>query len=260
MIDYSFSLIELEYFLLILVRVSCFIYVAPFFSLPNLPQQVKIGLSVFISFLLYYAIFPKQYVEYSTVFGFATIVVKEATTGIIIGLGAQLCTSVSAFVGNIVDMEIGLKMLSQLDPTTQEQSSISGIFYQYFVTLILLISGFYQYLIRALAETFILIPLNGAIFRFDSLIDNLIMLTTNIAIIGFKVAMPIFASIIVLNTVLGILAKVASQLNMFSVGIQLKLLVGLSIFFLTIPLLPTVASMIFEQMKIIIVAFVNSMM
>lgn len=260
MIDYSFSLSELEYFLLILVRVSCFVHVAPFFSLPNVPQQVKIGLSVFIAVLLYYSIIPKQYVEYSTIFGYASIVIKEATTGIIIGLGAQMCTSITTFAGSIIDMEMGLKMLTQMDPTTQDQSSISGVFYQYFVLMILLISGFYQYLIRALAETFTLIPLNGAIFRYESLIENCIMLITDTAIIGFKVSMPIFTAIVVLNAVLGILAKVASQLNMFSVGIQLKLLTGLSVFFLTIPLLPTVANMIFEHMKIVIVAFVNSMM
>lgn len=259
MIDYSFSLNELEYFLLILIRVSCFIYVAPFFSLPNIPQRVKIGLSVFISVLLYYAIVPKQYVEYNTIIGYASIVVKEATTGIIIGLGAQVVTVATTFAGDIMDMEMGLKMLTQMDPTTQDQSTISGVFYRYFVLLILMISGFYQYLIRALAETFILIPLNGAVFRYESLIDNMTMLISNIAIVGFKIAMPVFVAIIVLNTILGILAKVASQLNMFSVGIQLKLLTGLSVFFLSLPLLPIVANMVFEQMKIIMVAFINSM-
>ena len=54
MIDYTFSLEELEYFLLILVRVTCFIYVAPFFGMNNVPRRVKIGLGFFISMVLYH--------------------------------------------------------------------------------------------------------------------------------------------------------------------------------------------------------------
>ena len=48
MMDYSFSIYDLEYFLLILTRVSCFVYIAPFFGMSNTPGRVKIGISFFI--------------------------------------------------------------------------------------------------------------------------------------------------------------------------------------------------------------------
>ena len=52
-----------------------------------------------------------------------------------------------------------------------------------------------------------------------------------------------------MNCVLGILAKVASQLNMFAVGIQIKILAGLVIMFVTVGLLPQIANFIYQNIK-----------
>ena len=58
MIDYSFSLFDLEYFLLILTRVTCFVFISPFFSMKNTPRHVRIGLSFFTAMLLYETMTP----------------------------------------------------------------------------------------------------------------------------------------------------------------------------------------------------------
>ena len=147
MIDYTFSLEELEYFLLILVRVTCFIYVAPFFGMNNVPRRVKIGLGFFISMVLYHIpSVPHVRLSYQTVWGYGVIVMKEALTGLLIGFGAQLCTSIVNFAGRLMDMNIGLSMVNMMDPTTRENTSISGVFLQYITMLILLITGLYQFL------------------------------------------------------------------------------------------------------------------
>ena len=61
MIDLSFSIYDLEYFLLILVRISCFVFIAPFFSMSNTPSRVRVALSIFISILLYQVLTPVEY-------------------------------------------------------------------------------------------------------------------------------------------------------------------------------------------------------
>ena len=259
-IDYGFSLIDLEYFLLILTRITCFIYIAPFFGMNNTPGRVKIGLGFFISVLVYYLLTPKQYPDYSGVFGYSMLVAKEAATGLIIGLGAQICLSITNFAGRMVDMEIGLAMVNQLDPTTKENSTISGIYYQYFTMILLIITGMYHYLIRALVESFQLIPVSGAIFRYENLLENMLSFLRDYLVIGFKICLPVFATIMLLNVVLGILAKVAPQMNMFAVGMQLKIIVGLTILFISCSLLPMGVDMIFEEMKVVIVSFVKSIM
>ena len=260
MIDYSFSMAELEYFMLIFCRVSCLVYIAPFFGMNNTPGRVKIGLSFMVSVLLFYTLGVHTLPVYDTVYGYAILVLKEAITGLLMGYGCNMCTTIVGFAGRIIDMETGLSMASMLDPTSKEDLSISGIIYRYGTLLILIISGMYQYIMKALAESFILIPVAGSVFHADKLLDVMLKFMADFVLISFRICLPIFAVMIILNALLGILAKVAPQMNMFSVGIQIKVLVGMFVLFLTIGMLPQITEMIFTEMKTIMVAFVEAMM
>lgn len=258
MIDYSFNYGDLELFLLIFVRVASFVYIAPFFSMSNTPSRVRVGLAFFISVLLYQT-GPEQEAAYDTLTGYTIIVMKEAVTGFLIGFGANLCTAVVSFAGQIADMEMGLSMASLFDPATKQQTTITGVYYNYMVLLLLMISGMHRYLLKALAETYELIPINGAVFHDDALLQALITFMGDYIIVGFRICLPIFAVMIILNAVLGILAKVSPQLNMFAVGIQLKVLVGFCVLFVTTAMLPDAAGFIYEQMKRMVVSFVRVM-
>ena len=261
MIQYSFSLYDLEFFLLIFVRVSCFIFIAPFFSMKNTPAHVRIGLSFFTALLLYENITPNTApVTYHTVAGYAVVVLKEAICGLLIGFAATICTNVVSLAGAIVDMETGLSMAQLMDPTTNQQNSITGVLYQYVFMLMLISTGMYRFLMGALADTFTLIPVNGAIFRSDSLVQSMITFMGEYIIIGFRIALPVFCTMLLLNAVLGILAKVSPQLNMFAVGIQLKMLVGLAVLLFSASMLPNAANFIFKEMKEMMSAFVGGMM
>lgn len=256
----SFPLSELEYFLLVLVRIASFVYVAPFFSTRGIPNNVKIALSVFVAYIMYQFGPEHNYPQYGTFIAYCVVVLKEVTVGLLIGLGAQLCTSVVLFAGRIIDMEIGLSMASVLDPTTNEQSTISGVILQYGTMLILYTTGLHRYLLKALMETFTLIPINAIHINTDRLLANMTGFLSNYIIIGFRICLPVFASITLMNIVLGLLAKLAPQMNMFSVGIQLKLLAGLTVIMITVRLLPMVCNFISTQMQIIIVEMVEGMM
>ncbi len=258
MMEWAFSFTDLEYFLLVLVRVTMFIAIAPFFSMSNTPRNVRIVLGFFISVLLYYSM-PRTEVVYETLIGYSVLVLKEAVTGLLIGFAANICTTIVTFAGHVADMEMGLSMASLFDPATKTQSTISGVYYNYMILLILMISGMHRYLIKALAETYILIPVNGMVFNTDKLLSSMLLFVTNYLMIGFRICLPVFSVMLILNAVLGVLAKVSPQLNMFAVGIQMKVFVGLSVLFVTTAMLPGAADLIFEQMKVMVVSFVEAM-
>lgn len=237
-----------------------FISLAPFYGMRGVPNQVKIGLSFFVSLLLFPVTQPHPVLEYETTLGYAFVVAKEALTGLLIGFAVSICSSIVSFAGRIIDMETGMAMANLMDPTTKEMSSMSGVLYQYMVTLVLMVSGMHRYLIQALAETFILIPVNGAVFNTDKMLSAMIIFLADYVSIGFRICLPVFAVMLLLNAVLGIMAKVAPQMNMFSVGIQLKVLVGLCILFLTAGMIPGIADFIYTEMKRMMVLFVESMM
>lgn len=259
MIDYSFSIYDLEYFLLILTRVSCFVYVAPFFSMSNTPKRVKLGISIFTAILLYQVLTPADAVIYDSVMEYAIIVMKEAIAGLLLGFGANICMSIVNFSGAIIDMEVGLAMVNLIDPVTKQSSSVTGVLYQYVFWLMFIASGMYRYLMGALADSFALIPVNGAVFRSESLLNSMITFMSDYIVIGFRIVLPIFCVILLLNAVLGVLAKVAPQMNMFAVGLQLKILVGLGAIFFTVGMLPGAADFIYQEMKQMMVSFVGGM-
>lgn len=260
MIDLSFSFLDLEYFLLILVRVSCFVFIAPFFSMNNTPRMVRIAVSFFTAMLLYNTLTPSPGVVYNSVAAYAMIVIKEAVTGLIIGFSANICTAIVSFAGSIVDMETGLSMVTLMDPTSREQTSITGVLYQYVIMLMLLVSGMYRYLLGALADSFLLIPVNGAVFKGENLVATITVFLRDYITIGFRICLPVFCTMLLLNAVLGVLAKVAPQMNMFAVGIQLKVAVGLGVLFLSCSMLSDAAGFIFTEIKKVTVAFVEGML
>ena len=231
-INYAFSVQDLEFFLLIFVRVTCFIYIAPFFGMSNTPARIKVGLGIFISMLIYQFIVPHQILDYSTVLGFAVLVLKEAIAGLLIGFGANICNTIILFSGKIMDMEIGLSMVSLFDPVTKEQVGFTGVLYEYSILLLLIVTDMHQFILRAFIDSYQLIPTAGVVLKSDHLM---------------------------LNSILGILAKVAPQMNMFSVGMQLKILVGLTILFLTVRMLPGISDFIFNEMKKMMVSFIGGL-
>ncbi len=235
-----------------------FVVVAPFFNTRNTPAMVKIGFSAIVSLLLYFVV-PFDALNYSTVVGYAFLVVKEALTGLIIGFAAYCCNFIILLAGNMIDMNIGLSMAQEYDPQTFAQNSVTGTLYNQFVIMLLIVSGMHRYLINAFVDAFNLIPLGGTIFRWDSLSLSIIEFITDIFVIAFRISLPVFAVIMVLNAVLGIMAKVAPQIHMFSVGAQLKIIVGFIALFLTVFLLPNIASFIFEEMKKMIVLFIQGL-
>lgn len=258
MIDLSFSMAELEFFLAVVVRVTTFMFSAPFFSTPNVPRRVKVAFGVLFSVLIYSRI-GVHALEYSTVLGYTVIIIKEAIVGILLGYSANICVAILNYAGHITDMDIGLSMVSLFDPVTKSQTTVSGSYYQYTVTLILLISGMYQYVVAAIVQSFSLIPVNGAVFSSERILSAMVSFLTDYLVLGFRICLPIFAAIIILNAVLGILAKVSPQMNMFAVGMQLKILVGLGILFITVGLLPAASSLILSEMKKMITMFMEAM-
>lgn len=260
MLHFSFSTTELEIFLLLFARVTGFIATAPFYGMSNTPNRIKIGLGFFVSVLLYYMTLPHTPVSYTTLLGYAAIVLKETVVGVLIGLGANLCMMIVNFAGSLIDMEIGLAMMQEYDPTTRQQMSLSSVYYQYMILLLLLVSGMHRYILRALMETYELIPIDGAVFRMNRLLESMIAFMGQYLTIGFRICLPVFVATMMLNAILGILAKVAPQMNMFAVGIQLKLLLGLIVMFLTVGMLPGAADLIYDATRRMIVSMVEGLM
>lgn len=259
MFNYSFSIQDLEFYLLVVTRVSCFVFAAPFFSTNNVPRRVKVGFSLVVAFLLYRFVVPHYVLQYDTLLGYASLVIKEAMAGVLLGFSTNLCMYIMQFVGTLSDMDIGLSMVNFFDPVTRVSTGFTGTLYQYSLLLILCVTDMYQWILRAFVDSYELIPTGRIVFDMDSLFNSMASFMTDYIVIGFRIFLPVFGVMLLLNAVLGIMAKIAPQMNMFSVGMQLKILVGLSVLFLTIGMLPAISDFIFSEMKVMFTNFSGGM-
>ena len=204
-------------------------------------------------------VLPEQNLAYTGLMEYGVIVIKEGITGLLIGYSASICNSIVLFAGALIDMQVGLSMAQEFNPMTQMNESITGNFYNYMVLLLMLATNMYHYVIRAVCESYQLIPINQQVFQWDYLLQGITSYMSKLLVIGFQITLPVFACMMIINCVLGIMAKVSPQMNMFAVGIQMKVLIGLAVLFFAVMLLSDVAGSVAEEMKRLVVYMVKGM-
>lgn len=257
MIDFSIALEQFEIFLLILMRIATFVYAAPFFNTTNTPQRVKIGFAFCLS-LLVYPMLGQVSFEYNNIVEYTTLVVKEVVVGLMLGFVASMVVQIVQFAGKIIDMDMGLAMATIYDPQTRNQVGIMGNFYYYILMLSLIVTGLYQYLVRAIVETFTVVPL-GEVKVNVTLYDTVLQFMADYVIIGFRIALPIFAAALLTNCVLGILARIAPQMNMFVIGVQLRIIGGLAVLMVIMYMFPSITNYVNGEIKHMVSMIIGGM-
>lgn len=253
----SFTLDYIEYALLVFTRIASIIFIVPVFGNSNIPIRVKAAISMFLS-LIVMNLVDYTAVSYEGVLGYSILVVKEAITGTLIGMGSGICLYILNFSGHMMDMEIGFAMAMELDPTTKVQTTISSVLFTNLFMLMFIVSDMHYFIIDAMFDSYQLIPIGGAKFS-PSLYQIFVKYISDYFVIGFRIILPVFACTLLLNVILGILAKVAPQMNMFVVGMQLKVFVGLALLFVLMSLLPGITDFLFDEMQMLTKLFIQAM-
>lgn len=233
--------------MLVLVRVACFISIAPVFGHNSLNTRMKISIAFFVSLILYQVVDVSLPV-YSDVLGYSTLVVEEALVGLLLGFVAGLSMKALAIAGEFIDREIGFSMATTFDPN-QGMVTITGELYDKIVCLVIMISNLHYYILSAVAQSFELVPVGRIVLNPDLIYTSLIQFIVQVFMIGFRIAMPVFLGATMLNVILGVLAKSSPQMNMFAIGMQLKVFVGLFLLAVCIMFVPNIANYIMERMR-----------
>ena len=245
--SFTISTLTLEAFLLVLVRVACFISIAPVFGHNSLNTRMKISIAFFVSLILYQVVDVSLPV-YSDVLGYSTLVLEETLVGLLLGFVAGLSMKALAIAGEFIDREIGFSMATTFDPN-QGMVTITGELYDKIVCLVIMISNLHYYILSAAAQSFELVPVGRIVLNPDLIYTSLVQFIVQVFMIGFRIAMPVFLGATMLNVILGVLAKSSPQMNMFAIGMQLKVFVGLFLLAVCIMFVPNIANYIMERMR-----------
>jgi flagellar biosynthetic protein FliR len=259
MIEKSFSIYHLEYFLVIVIRVIGVMAFAPIFGNQPVTRRARIFIAVAISLAIFTA-YPYIPLKYTTFWGYSAILLKELVVGLSMGFMANITLTIIQMAGQFIDRELGFSMVSNFDQTFNTETTITAEFYNMLLLVIMLCSDMHYFILSALSDSFELIPIGNAALDTGTLYDVMVQYLVNYFVIAVRISLPIQISIMLLNVVLGVLAKTAPQMNMFAVGIQIKSMAGLIVLYVTISILPHAADLVFVQMKTNLATFVKAMM
>lgn len=237
---------SLPVFMLIFVRVLAFFVTMPLFSYRTVPLPFKIGFSFFLTWMLFYTV-DTEAVQFDSLYLF--LLIKEMLVGLLIGLIAQIIFTAVQVAGGFIDFQMGFAIANVMDPQTGAQSPITGQ-YLNFVTLLFLLSvDGHHLLIDGIVNSYQFVPLDVFIpFENKAIIETAIHAFITMFLIAFQLAVPIVGSLFLVDVALGIIARAVPQMNVFVVGLPLKILVSFLAIFVFLSLYLSLIKHLFETM------------
>ena len=231
---------DFTYFLLMLARMSGCVFFNQIFGRRNLPVIFKISISLFLTITVYGMLPPGEDLIVSTTIEYMLLVIKELFLGFLIGHIISLFFSTVVISGEIMDMQTGMSMSKIYDPSSNLSMGIIGSFLNVIFIMVFFSANGHLTLIKIFITSCKLIEIGNFTIP-QQLFFNMVEMLQQILILALKLSMPIMAVEIILEAGIGILMKAIPQIQVFSVNVQLKILVGL---LLIIVLVPTFATFI----------------
>ena len=228
----------IDAFILVFIRLTGLFIMTPIFGRRNMPVYFKIGFSFLLALILINTIPMPKLDYYDSIYGYGFLAVKEFLVGITIGYVSYLIFSAIYVAGQIIDMQVGFGLVNVLDPISNIQAPITSNFYFIISMLVFLTIDGHHMIIRALFDSYRYIPIGGAVFN-GNLMDNIIRLFSDTFVIAFKISAPVVAAILITDVAQGVITRTIPQINVFIVGMPLKIALGIVVMMIIIPMLIT---------------------
>lgn len=216
-----------------LMRVSAMFVSVPLFSIRSVPARVRLILSVAITLVVMPLLPPLPAVDMFSYTGFM-MALTQVVIGLTSGFILQLVFASVVFAGQGIALSMGLGFSMMVDPQSGEQVPVVAQIYTVTTTLIFISLDGHLLLIQMLLDSFKTLPIG--IDGIDKAnIWSILLWSSQIFAGGLLLAMPVIASLLLVNVIFGVAARAAPQLQIFSVGFPVTLMLGLLLVWKTLP-------------------------
>ncbi len=246
--DIAILLFEhIDIFLLVFARIIGIFLSVPIFSNTNVSSYIKIGFSLILSMILFPNIKMPEQLVYQNIYILLFSSIKELLLGIAIGFICYLYFSSLYLAGHLIDMEMGFSIVNVISPQDDTEIPLVANLLYILASLVFLSINGHHILIYALKYSFDKIPL-GLFNINDLMLNQIIEIITFTFVIALKMAAPVLIALFIANVLLGILARTMPQMNVFMVGLPLKIMLGLIVLLLIFPLYIPFFEYLFDRM------------
>ena len=219
----------------------------PVFSQRQVPTRVRIGLALFIAVAAQPSLPAMPVIPLDSLPQLLTAVAQQLLIGLAMGFAVRVVFAALEFAGELIGLQMGLNFAGFFDPSTGSQGTSSSRFLGSMVAFLFVAINGHLMLINSLVESFQAFPVGEEPFRFLRVAQPQVW-GAEIFRMGLWIALPLITMLMFVNLVLGIISRVAPQLNVFSVGFPLTVSVGLIGMVATLPLMQTPFTVALERL------------
>ena len=228
------------------LRVLALFSAMPVFAQRGVPMRLRIGLAFLIAFCAQAALPPTAPIALDSSAA-VVAVLQQVLLGVALGFAVRIVFSAVEFAGELVGLQMGMNFATFFSPMSGGDQTAVSRFYGISIAWLFIVTGGHLLVIGAVVQSFSAFPVAGDPF------DVLRALQpqrwgAEIFRLGLWIALPLLAMLLFTNLILGVISRVAQQMNVFAIGFPITLGVGLAGVLATLPLMETPFTMALERM------------
>jgi len=224
----------------ILIRVAGIVVAIPAFSSRTVPLHVRIGLVIGLTVILF-PIVSDQVRPLSLSWPqVVPLLFTEFMVGMVLGFAISFVMNAFIIAGELIGIQMGINLISALDPVAGGQVPILGQFMGLLGMLIFLAIDGHHMMFEALVASFQLVPPMHVHFS-GFLVESVLKLGLGMFVLALKVGAPVMTAVFIVTLGMGILGRTIPQLNVMLNNVPITIGVGLLVLGLSLPLFGSLA-------------------
>jgi flagellar biosynthetic protein FliR len=217
------------------LRVLALFSVAPVFSLKAIPQRAKVGLAFFIALAAQGSLTGQPTISLNSAQAFGAVL-QQVGVGLAVGFAVRLVFASVELAGELIGLQMGLNFASFFDPGSNTQVSAISRFLGHMSLLLFVVMNGHLMVIMALVKSFDSFPVDG---NFLETLQHVKMYSMGADVFSSALwmALPMVGMLLFVNLTMGVISRVAPQMNIYAIGFPVTLAMGLVGVTVTLPML-----------------------
>ena len=228
-LDYNFTLL-----MMIFLRMSGCVLFNPILGRRNIPNFIKVGLTLMLSLIAYRLTPAGAAPEITSFLVLFFCGLKELLVGFLVGYVIQLFLSVIVMGGEMADLQVGISMAKVYDPQSNVSMPLSASLVNAMFLLMFFSTNAHLTLVRVFVRLCAVVPYGDALIGPD-VFGGLAALFSQMLIYAVKLSLPMVAVQLIGEIGAGLVMRAVPQLDIFVVEIQLKILIGFLVILILVP-------------------------
>jgi len=232
-------------FMFPLARILGLFMAGPVFSNIALPQNIRLVVGLVVTLAIAPALPPMPVVPAGSWIGLA-IIAQQTIIGVLLGLSLRIAFVAVDIAGDLIGLQMGLSFAVFYDPTKGGQTAVVTEFFSLLAVLFFLSLDGHLLMLSLLAKSFTLMPVAVAPPAINGY-ASLLAWAATMFLAGVLLSLPVIAALLIANIAMGVLSRVAPQLNLFAVGFPVTIVAGFVVVAISLPYFGAALEHLYEQ-------------